>query len=312
VTTQSGGNRRPVRIAAVQPSISEHGLEATDLARTIEQALNLTRHAIVDLRADLIVLPELLNVVGQPQPEAWASAADAEEFLGRFRELCSDTDAMVVIPMLERRDDKYFNASVVLGPGGRRVGQYDKTHLALAEREWYAVTAGDTYPVFEAPWGRFGIMTCYDAYFPEVARIYGGLGADVICYPSWQSGPSEQWFEVQMRSRAMDNFVIVARSSFGYEPGVAWKPGMFFGRSSILDRDGSIVSDAGHFTGVAFAELDLNRSVRMDILDGGGNVQDLRELVFATRRPETYAEIMRAWRTPSDPHVVFERGAARP
>jgi predicted amidohydrolase len=312
VTTQSGGNPRPVRIAAVQPPISERGVEATDLARTVEEALTLTRHAISDLNANLVVLPELLNVFGQGQAEAWASAADADQFLGQFPELCADSDAWIVVPVLERRDDRYFNASVVLGPGGRRVGQYDKTHLALAEHEWYAVTAGDTYPVFDAPWGRFGIMTCYDAYFPEVARIYGGLGADVICYPSWQSGPSEQWFEVQMRSRAMDNFVIVARSSFGYEPGVAWKPGMFFGRSSILDRDGSIVSDAGHFTGVAFAELDLDRSVRMDILDDGGNVQDLRELVFATRRPETYGEIMRAWRSPIDAHAVFQRGATRP
>jgi predicted amidohydrolase len=311
LTTQRGGNPRPVRIAAVQPPISEHGVDATDLDRTVETAIELTGHAIEDLKADLVVLPELLNVFGQPQAEAWATASVADDFLARFRDLCSGADARVVVPVLEQRDGKYFNASVVLGADGHRVGQYDKTHLALAEHEWYAVTAGDTYPVFEAPWGRFGIMTCYDAYFPEVARIYAGLGADIICYPSWQSGPSEQWFEVQMRSRAMDNFVIVARSSFGYEPGVAWKPGMFFGRSSVLDRDGSIVSDAGHFTGVAFAELDLNRSVRMDILDDGGNVQDLRELVFATRRPETYGQITRPWRDPIDTHAVFEQGARR-
>lgn len=308
MTIQTGATRRPVRVAGIQPPISADGMSATDLAHTVSTARELTGHALTDLRADLVVLPELLNVFGLPPDQALRAAKDAGEFLEPFQELCRDRQAHVVVPVLEQRGEMFFNSSVVLGPNGRRVGHYDKTHTALAEQEWFGLTPGDSYPVFDAPWGRFGVMTCYDAYFPEVPRIYAGLGAEVVCFPSWQSGPSELWFDVQLRSRAIDNFLVVVRSSFGYDPAVAWKPGMFFGRSAVVDRDGSVVSDAGHYAGIAFAEVDLDRAMLMDILDEGGNVQDLKELVFAQRRPETYSRLTEPWRDPIDAHAVFAQG----
>lgn len=311
MTIQTGNAPRPVRIAAVQPPISDAGMSLTHLDRTVATSRSLAEQALGELRADLVVLPELLNVFGLGIEEALKVAGEAEHFLTTFQELGRDHAAHVVVPVLERRDGEVFNCSVVLGPGGERVGHYDKTHLALAEREWFGITPGDTYPLFEANWGRFGVMTCYDAYFPEVPRIYAGLGADVVAYPSWQSGPSELWFDVQMRCRALDNFLVVVRSSFGYDPHVAWKPGLFFGRSAIVDRDGTIVSDAGHYVGTAFAELDLDRQMRMDILDEGGNVQDLRELVFAQRRPDTYGLLTEPWRDPIDAHALFAQGEVK-
>lgn len=32
--------------------------------------------------------------------------------------------------------------------------------------------------------GRFGVMTCYESWFPETARLLGYKGAEVVLFPS--------------------------------------------------------------------------------------------------------------------------------
>lgn len=312
MTSTPGSKRSHAVLAGVQPAIAPAGRGAGALRSTLASANDLARVALELHMADLVVLPELLNVFGLEPDDAVRAAEGADEILAPFLALSSaHPDAFLVVPVLERRDGSLRNAAVVLH-AGERVGQYDKTHLAIAEVAQYeGLVAGDTYPVFDAPFGRFGIMTCFDSYFPEVGRVYAGEGADILCYPSWQSGPSELFFEVQLRARAIDNLLIVVRSSFGYAPDVAWRPGMLFGRSSVVDRDGTILSDAGHHVGVAVARVDVAREVLMDVLDDGGNVQNLATLLHAMRRPETYGRLMEPWRPPLDAKTLFDTGNTR-
>ena len=46
------------------------------------------------------------------------------------------------------------------------------------------------FPVFETAYGRIGIYICYDRHFPEIARIYGVKGAEIVFNPSATGGPS--------------------------------------------------------------------------------------------------------------------------
>lgn len=302
---------RMVRIAAIQPPVVPGRLSDNDPAQTTKVALELTLAAL-NGSADLVVLPEMLNVVGLNPGEAARRANHAESFIEDFM-LASQRHpgAFIVVSVLERRGPHLYNSAVVISDG-RRVGQYDKTHLAIDESAWQPdLLAGSDYPVFTAPFGTFGVMTCFDGTFPEVARIYACAGADIICYPAWQSGPSEIIFDVQLRSRAVDNLVVIVRSSFGYERHIAWEPGMFFGRSSVIDRDGTVLCDVGHRVGIATTDVDLDRPILMQVADDGTNVQDLRELMFSQRRPDTYGTLIAPVPRPRAADALMADGVAR-
>jgi len=291
-TSKAKGRRemgRFVNLISVQPPIATGNILATDTAELQEECLSMLEQA-GSLNADFTGLPELVNVFGLSDGEARVAAEPerVDEFLSRVCEIAGRHEMYVLVPVLERRADGTYNSTKVIDRTGNVIGFYDKTHLIDFEAEWYGTVAGDRYPVFELDFGNVGIMTCYDCYFPEVARILAVQGAEVLFYPSWQSGPSEVWMEIQMRARAIDNCIYVMRSSFGYAPTVAWKPGMLFGRSCVIGPDGNVLADAGHYCGLAPARVDLDQGMLMDVLDDGGDPRDLKKLTLGDRRPETY------------------------
>jgi predicted amidohydrolase len=61
--------------------------------------------------------------------------------------------------------------------------------------------------VFETPFGRIGIMSGYDAVFPEVSRCLGIAAADIILWPASLREPFER--ELLAVPRAEDNRVAV-------------------------------------------------------------------------------------------------------
>jgi predicted amidohydrolase len=284
---------RKVKVAAIQPPIPPGSIFSTQTATILSSALDMVAEAGTG-GADLILLPELVNVFGMEMQVAQAHAeTHARALIEQVASLAAHYRTNIVLPVLEKRGAHFYNSSKIIDRQGVVMGCYDKTHLTGAEIEWYNMAAGQGYPVFDLDFGRIGVMTCYDGYFPEVARIYALEGVDILCYPSWQSGPSEIVMETQMRARSIDNFIFLVRSSFGYAPEVAWRPGMFFGRSCIIDRDGTMVADAGHHQGIAFATVDLDRPRLMDVLDDGGDVRNLKDLTFGDRRPDTYQRLIK-------------------
>ncbi len=105
---------------------------------------------------------------------------------------------MVVAGLLERADDgrRVRNTVVaVAGDGIRAV--YRKLHLydAFGQRESDWVEPGEIAPpqTFETAGLRFGLMTCYDLRFPEVARTLADAAVDVALIPAeWVRGPLKE------------------------------------------------------------------------------------------------------------------------
>lgn len=287
---------RMVRIIPVQPAIEPGALQNTSNAVLIEDAFELLEQA-GEMGADLTGLPEVINVFGMSPAQARAAAEPAVvgPFLDRISEMAKRHRMVICAPVLERHEGLIRNRVRVYGRDGELVGWYDKTHLAgegESGSDGLSVTPGSDYPVFDLDFGRLGVLTCMDVNYPEVPRILALKGAEILFFPAWQSGPSELVFDVQMRARAIDNYLVVVRSSYGYRPGVAWKPGMFFGRTSVTLPDGTIVADAGHGRGLAIAAVDLDRPLLMDISDDGGDIREIRPFTLALRRPETYGALV--------------------
>lgn len=75
---------------------------------------------------------------------------------------------------LKKEEDILYNSQFFLDDTGVLLGTYRKVHLFDSEKNYF--TPGDQFKVFDTKIGRIGLFICYDAFFPEAARILDPLG----------------------------------------------------------------------------------------------------------------------------------------
>lgn len=199
---------------------------------------------------DLICLPELINVTRLPgSPVDWA-----EPIPGPTSELLSEKakekGAYIAASIQERRGDAIYNTGFLVDRSGGLVGKYRKTHLTLSEGLLQGVAPGNDFPLFPTDFGLLAYMICYDGHFPEVPRLLGLQGAQIILFSNMGDGREggDLWESV-VRTRAVDNQVhIVAAVNSG--------------RSCIVSPKGEFLANTDRTPGaVAQATCDLNASL---------------------------------------------------
>jgi len=169
-----------LKIAAVQmePKILE---KDRNLTRCMELIQVTAREG-----AQLIVFPEcaLTGYVFTSLEEALSLCEPIPgPSTGKILSLCHELNVYVALGLLERETDKYYNAAVLLGPGGV-LAKYQKIHLPYLGVDRF-LNHGDLPPtVCQTEIGRIGIGICYDINFPEHARIMALQGADIIVLPN--------------------------------------------------------------------------------------------------------------------------------
>lgn len=245
---------------------------------TVEKNLELMA-AILDRagteKPDLVVLSETFVNVGVPLPvteTAQAIPGAATDMLGRKAKAYG---TYVVTSLHERDGDRIYNTAVLIDREGRIAGKYRKTHLAMIEGE-DGITPGSEYPVFEVDFGTVGMMICWDAWFPEPARILRLKGAELLVLPIAGDGDTKHW-DVISRARAIDNGVFLVASST-----VAQSP------SRIVDHTGEVLAETLDPFGIAVSDIDLDREDRLRWLSVGPADGEARRLYIRERRPDTY------------------------
>jgi len=123
-------------------------------------------------------------------------------------------------------------------------GKYRKTCLPRGEADG-GVTPGNEYPVFDTRFGKLGMMVCYDAFFPEVARQLTINGAEVIALPVWGCNPA------LAAARATENHVWLVSSTYT-DHNSNWI------KTAIFDHEGQMVTQATEWGQVIVAEVDLD------------------------------------------------------
>ena len=240
--------------------------------------------------ADFICLPEYFGVFGVDLSEWRDYMSSGDSHIEELRGLAERYGVALIYPTLEFSGEDLFNTTYLINSDGGLVGKYRKTHLTLDERTRCGLTSGDELPVFELEGVPVAVMTCYDGYFPEVARILSLKGAKIIFWPSLQRGSTEDSILLQARSRAMDNSVFIVRSSYGHPNDVGWKTGMMPGTSCVVDREGRVLVNAGVDEGFVSTSLDwLNERPRPRSFEGGNEYPSV--IICEDRRPELYGAL---------------------
>lgn len=84
--------------------------------------------------------------------------------------------------MFERREGLIHNTTSVINPQGTVIGRYRKLYPFMPFEQ--GVTPGSEFLVWDIDGvGRFGILNCYDIWFPENARSLAAMGVEVILHP---------------------------------------------------------------------------------------------------------------------------------
>jgi N-carbamoylputrescine amidase len=210
----------------------------------------------------------------------------------------------------EGGDGLGFNTAILVAPDGALIGATNKLHIPVTAgyfedkyfREGSAqpaaaadgLAAGNPYPIYQ-PAGledlRLGVPTCWDEWFPEVARAYSLGGANLVVYPSAiGSEPDHPEFDTEplWRQVIVGNgianglfMVVVNRTGREVKPdGTAGNT--FYGSSFVSDPYGRVLAQAPRDE-AAVLVVDLELRQREDWL--------ALFPFLATRRPETYGAL---------------------
>jgi len=259
------------------------------VAANRQQIVAQTR-AAVRAGAELVIFPECA-LTGYCFDSLAEAAQVAEPLDGpsakEISAVCAATGAHVVVGFIERAGEQCYNAAMIVGPQGI-VGGYRKVHLPYLGVDRFLAPGDRPFHVFDLPLGRIGVLICYDASFPEAARMLKLLGAELIVLPTnWPPGAWRTPAFV-VNTRAQENHVFFAAvNRVGLERG--WQ---FIGRSKIVDCNGdTLVEAAGEQAEMLTVELDLATANENHIVNLAGAYEIDR---LADRRPDFYTLVAQA------------------
>ena len=286
--------RAPLRIGAVQqrwhPDPEEH-----------EAALASGIRLAAGAGARLVCLQELtLSPYFAVDPAGpRATGVQPEDLPGgpthRFAaRMARETGANIHASLYERADGEDglgYNTAIVVRPDGELAARTRKLHIPVTagyhEDRYFRPGPGgaDAFALLALEEAQLGLPTCWDQWFPELARAYSLEGADVLVYPTAIGSEPEHpefdtqplWEKVIVGNAIANGVFMVAVNRIGCEP-----PLRFYGSSFICDPYGrKLVQAPRDEPAVIVADLDLDQR------------HDWLELFpfLATRRPDVYARL---------------------
>jgi N-carbamoylputrescine amidase len=277
-------NKQPgqVKVAAVQIL----GYDKTDVRRPGFDPSEAVVRYIEKMAKDgaqLVVFPEyLLGRVSVPGPQT-----------GRISRVAAASRIYVIVGCWEVfKDGSFANTALLFDRTGKIIGKYNKVHAAVdrfegdppwskpprnKDADWFIrndpewkMERGQDLPVFDLDFGRIGILTCYDGWFPETFRILSLKGAEILVWINGRRGAVEDF--IVKSAMFQDELALIATNQ-------AYGSGTMIGQwpAHIL----ALCPEPKESYVTATINLDQVRRARENSRN------------FRQRRPELYGEIVK-------------------
>ncbi|HVU93549.1 MAG TPA: nitrilase-related carbon-nitrogen hydrolase [Jatrophihabitans sp.] len=304
----------PLRIGVVQHQWQPEGLvEWLDAA--VDRAAE--RGARIVFLPEVTLLRYPADVLPEDVPSALAEDLEDGPTVTFARAAAARNDVYVHTSLYRRADGDDglgLNTAVIVAPSGEVVAATNKLHIPVTagyyeDKYFRAGPAGpdDPYRAHALPGlpgARFGLPTCWDEWFPEVARAYAINGANVVVYPTAIGSEPDHpdfdtqplWQQVIVGNGIANGLFMVVPNRTGAETKPDGSPGnVFYGSSFVSDPYGRVLVQAPRDEPCVLV-TDLDLAQRRDWLD--------LFPFLRTRRPDTYEALVR----PVDPAAPY--GAA--
>lgn len=214
--------------------------------------IHMMRHRLNLLMArfpwvQMVVFSELAAFGASPE-YAQPLPGPAEE---KFCAMAADHKIWLIPGSLfESAGDRIYNTASVIDPAGRVVGRYRKM-FPFRPFENH-VESGSEFLVWDIPQvGRFGLLICYDMWFPETSRTLAAMGAEVIIHPTLTDTIDRDVELAIARSTAAVN------QCYFFDVNGAGAGGV--GRSIIVGPSGYVIHEARGYEEIIPVEINLDR-----------------------------------------------------
>lgn len=276
-----------ITVAALQLA-----LNSADEAENIAAVTALVEDA-AGRGAQIVLPPELFS-------GPYFCKVEEEELFALARPTCDHPSVIamqalakklgVAIPtsFFERDGHHYYNTLAMIGPDGKIMGTYRKSHIPDGpgyEEKYYFRPGNDGFKVWDLFGTRIGVGVCWDQWYPESARVMALMGAELLFYPTAiGSEPydvsldtSRMWRRAMIGHAVSNCMPVIAANRIGVEDGQA-----FYGHSFITDEWGDYLAEFGREeTGALIATIDLACAAKHRAGMG----------FFRDRRPQLYTRI---------------------
>ncbi|MBE7021014.1 MAG: carbon-nitrogen hydrolase family protein [Ruminococcaceae bacterium] len=191
----------------------------------------------------------------------------------RVCEKAKEVKMYVIFSFHEIENKRKYNTDIIISPEGEIIGKYRKTHLIYNELK-AGMVPGEELKVFDLPFGKIGILVCWDQWFPDATRELVRKGAEII-FVSTAGNP-----ECVYKARAYENWVylvVAGTTNDGHMP------------SCIINQRGDIiakVSDGENGYAVSTIDLDEHKYLKYLSFERGYGAN----LYPVDRRPELYGD----------------------
>lgn len=199
-----------------------------------------------------------------------------------FAWLSKTLDLIIICGFIEKNNTtgEIYNSAGIWVPEEKNwLGVFRKMHLTHDDKKWF--TSGENLPVFDTKICRIGVMICYDAGFPEVARSLALKNADIIFLLSaWPEKDKDIWY-INTPCRAIENTIhLAAVNRWGQEGKTK-----LFGGSQIVGPRGQIFARASE-TGedIIYHEIALDLQTKTRI----------SSTYLNDRKPDCYTSIVQS------------------
>lgn len=195
---------------------------------------------------DMVVCPELAACGTHPK-YAEALPGPREQ---RFQEVAK-RHKIWLLPgsLLEADGDRLYNTAPVISPDGRVVARHRKLFPWSPYEK--GIAPGEQHTVFDVPGvGRFGVLICYDMWFPEAVRALIWQGAEVILHPNLTSSIERDVEKAMIRAHAAQN------QCYFFDVNLAGTMGV--GESLIAGPGGEVIYQAGKAREIIPIKLDFD------------------------------------------------------
>ncbi|KPJ96262.1 MAG: carbon-nitrogen hydrolase [Gammaproteobacteria bacterium SG8_15] len=261
--------------------------------RSFDEFLEMVAYfvdVVADYKGDFVVFPELFTLQLLSIEDQELSPAESIEALTKYtprlKEAMRDMALRYNINIIggshpTRVDTRVDNISYVFLRDGT-VHEQPKIHPTPNEVYWWNIEGGNTLNAIETDCGPIGVLICYDAEFPELARHLTDQGIHILFVP-FCTDERQSYLRVRYccQARAVENQIYVVMSgNVGNLPNVA-NMDIQYAQSCILtpcdfpfSRDGIAADTTPNVETVAIADL---RPETLTTARNNGTVQNLRD-----------------------------------
>ena len=254
-----------LRVAALQYCASD------DITKTLNHIQPLIAEAAS--KASLVALPECANYLAASREQLsqraeWDDKSYSQKWLGNMAREFGIWLLAGSLIMRRRDNNQLVNRSLLFGPDGSVVANYDKIHMFDADvgdgksyQESASFLAGHSPVIAHIDNVPCGLTICYDVRFAHLYRQLALDGAQLFLVPAaFTAHSGKAHWHVLLRARAIETgcFVVAPAQSGTHADGRET-----YGHSLIINPWGEIVTEAEDGDAIIYAALDISATARV-------------------------------------------------